>query len=264
MNTEKFTGKADVYAESRPSYAPEAIDYIFGISPRNAVFADIGAGTGIFTELLAKRGNEIYAVEPNGDMRGRLTALLSAYPNARVINGTAENTALADGSIDVAVCAQAFHWFDPESYRRECGRILRPGGKIIIVNNTDLYRNNAELDWRREFSAHDNTRLLREEKRKAFFNGYVLTAEFPNPIRYDREGFMAFMLSHSTAPSGDDPDYTRFVDSVNAIFDRESADGFLTKQFVTTVYASSRYASGAAPVEVRDTAYWRGRHTAPR
>jgi ribosomal protein S18 acetylase RimI-like enzyme len=39
---------------------------------------------------------------------------------------------------------------------------------------------------------------------------------------------------------------------VNAIFDRESADGFLTKKFVTTVYASSRYASGAAPFEVRE------------
>ena len=50
MNTELFTGKAKHYASTRPSYPLEAIDYICSLVPPNAVFADIGAGTGLFTD----------------------------------------------------------------------------------------------------------------------------------------------------------------------------------------------------------------------
>jgi len=240
MNTELFTGKADAYAKARPSYSPEAMDYIYRISPENAVFADIGAGTGKFSELIAARGSTIYAVEPNEDMRKQLAALLSEYPNASVINGTAETTALPDKCVDAAVCAQAFHWFDPVLYRAECSRILRPGGKVIIVYNTDNSRENKELEWYRELRADKHDREERDRNRKAFFGGYVLTAEFPNPCEYDRSGFIAFMLSHSHNPSADSPYFSRYIESVNAIFDRESAGGVLTKQFVTTVYTSSR------------------------
>ena len=77
MNTKKFTGKAQAYAYARPGYPNDAVDYIKTLAPAGAVFADIGAGTGKFTELLARQGHIIYAVEPNADMREQLAVTLA-------------------------------------------------------------------------------------------------------------------------------------------------------------------------------------------
>jgi 16S rRNA A1518/A1519 N6-dimethyltransferase RsmA/KsgA/DIM1 with predicted DNA glycosylase/AP lyase activity len=107
LNTEGFTGKAKAYAAARPGYPDEAINYICSLVPANAVFADIGAGTGKFTELIAQCGFEIYAVEPNADMREQLVVTLAQFPNAEIIIGTAEKSTLPDRSVDVITCAQA-------------------------------------------------------------------------------------------------------------------------------------------------------------
>ena len=72
MNTEAFTGRAQAYTKARPSYPNGAIDYIRSLVPADAVFADICAGTGKFTELLAKYDYNIFAIEPNDDMRAEL------------------------------------------------------------------------------------------------------------------------------------------------------------------------------------------------
>jgi len=68
MNTKLFSGKAQAYADARPGYPDAVLEYIKSIVPTNAVFSDIGAGTGKFTALLAKGGYTIYAVEPNNDI----------------------------------------------------------------------------------------------------------------------------------------------------------------------------------------------------
>ena len=57
MNTEQFTGRAEVYAKGRPDYSKAAIEAIVGLAPSGAVYANIGAGTGKFTVTLAERGS---------------------------------------------------------------------------------------------------------------------------------------------------------------------------------------------------------------
>ncbi len=62
-----FSEQADAYGRARPSYPAELIDALVahvGAKPGDAV-ADLGAGTGLFTELLAARGFCVTAVEPN-------------------------------------------------------------------------------------------------------------------------------------------------------------------------------------------------------
>ncbi|MCL2407110.1 MAG: hypothetical protein FWC95_04200 [Defluviitaleaceae bacterium] len=72
VNLEAFTNRAEAYAEARPGYPNEVMDYIRIIAPLNAVFADIGAGTGLLTTLIAQNGYKVFAVEPNADMREQL------------------------------------------------------------------------------------------------------------------------------------------------------------------------------------------------
>ena len=68
MNEQLFTGKSGYYEMSRPKVSQSAVDYLCSIVPPDAVFADIGAGTGKFTSLIAERDYAIYAVEPNSEM----------------------------------------------------------------------------------------------------------------------------------------------------------------------------------------------------
>jgi 16S rRNA A1518/A1519 N6-dimethyltransferase RsmA/KsgA/DIM1 with predicted DNA glycosylase/AP lyase activity len=84
MITEQFTGRAQAYVKARPGYPDEAMEYIYNLSPQGAVFADIGAGTGKFTELLARYENEIFAIEPNADMREQLVITLAPFPNTKI------------------------------------------------------------------------------------------------------------------------------------------------------------------------------------
>ena len=101
MNNEAFTGRAQAYTIARPGYPDEAIRYIRSLVPTDALFADIGAGTGKFTELIAMHGYSIFAVEPNDDMRAELVKTLAPFPNATIVEGTAENTTLSENSVDV-------------------------------------------------------------------------------------------------------------------------------------------------------------------
>ena len=114
MNEDKFTGLGELYAQFRPSYPEELIAYLFsfvGIGEED-VIADIGSGTGIFTKQMLEKGNTVYGVEPNADMRKIAEAALTDFKNFISVSATAENTTLPDHSIDVITVAQAFHWFD--------------------------------------------------------------------------------------------------------------------------------------------------------
>jgi SAM-dependent methyltransferase len=128
--THRFTDRTQDYVNHRPSYPTAAIDAILaGISPQTG--ADIGAGTGISTRLLADRGIQVWAVEPNAAM-GKSAI---AHPQITRWQGTAEQTGLANQSMDLVTAFQAFHWFEHAVAVPELHRILKPHGRLAIVWN---------------------------------------------------------------------------------------------------------------------------------
>lgn len=132
----RFSDRAAVYAKYRPSYPEKAIAIVLeGLGDASQlVAADIGAGTGISSRLLAQQGVRVIAIEPNSEMR----AAAIAHPLVEFCNGTAEETNLSDATVDLVTCFQAFHWFDPEPTLREFHRILKPQGRLAVVwNNRD-------------------------------------------------------------------------------------------------------------------------------
>ncbi|WP_425803353.1 methyltransferase domain-containing protein [Desulfitobacterium sp. Sab5] len=221
MNTELFTGKAEAYAKARPGYPDAAMDYICTLVPPKAVLADIGAGTGKFTMLLAKRGYPVFAVEPNADMQEQLSLTLLPYSNVKLIVGSAEATTLPDHSVDIITCAQALHWFNPDSFRAECFRIGKPGCLVITVYNN---------------TPGGSSITHSKQSTDAFYKSPTVR-EFPNPIFYMRESWLAYMTSHSRDPLPSDPGYAAHIDEMNAIFDRENVDGLLRRDVVTNVYS---------------------------
>lgn len=143
----RFCGRATEYAKYRPNYPNEAIALILAElgNPDTLVAADIGAGTGISSRLLADFGVRVLAIEPNFEMRQAATA------DSRIEwrEGTAEKTHLSPQSVDLVTAFQAFHWFNPEPCFAEFHRILKPSGRLAIVWN----HRNREDGFTQEYSA---------------------------------------------------------------------------------------------------------------
>jgi ubiquinone/menaquinone biosynthesis C-methylase UbiE len=222
MNTENFTGRAQAYTNARPGYPDETMEYIRKLVPADAVFADIGAGTGKFTALLARYGHKIFAVEPNADMREQLTITLASFPNTKIVNGSAEATTLPDHSIDVIICAQALNWFDIHEFRAECQRIGKPNPIVITLFN---YK-------------HDETHGISRYKKStdALYRNPIVR-EFLNPVFFTRDKWLLYFLSMAGIPQASDSGYEAHIAKMNEIFDRDNVDGLLCLDLVTKVYS---------------------------
>ncbi|MBG6181336.1 class I SAM-dependent methyltransferase [Arthrobacter sp. CAN_A1] len=118
------------YDSVRPGYPAESVDWVLAAGARSA--ADVGAGTGLFTAELVRRGLDVTAVDPSHDM---LDVLRTKLPLVTTVVGTAEATGLATASVQLVTIAQAWHWLDPAAATREAARILVPGGRLALLWN---------------------------------------------------------------------------------------------------------------------------------
>ena len=128
-----FTDQAEAYARARPGYPDAVVDALVshvGVAVDDPV-ADVGAGTGLFTRLLAARGLRVTAVEPNAAMREQA----APTPGVSWLEGTFEATGLDARSQRWVVAAQAFHWADPPRALPEMHRVLVPRGHLTLLWN---------------------------------------------------------------------------------------------------------------------------------
>lgn len=220
MSIDNFTGRAEAYAKGRPGYPKAAIERIVELAPSGSVFADIGAGTGKFTVTLAESGYSVFAIEPNVDMRGQLAVTLAPFPNAKIMDGIAEATTLPDHSVDIITVAHALHWFNLDAFRAECQRVVKPGGLVIAIYN--LTPGGEMIN-------------ISKQTTDAFFTKPA-TWEFPNPMDYTRDNWLAYIASQENYPLPTDPGYDKHIAAINAAFDRDSSDGLLHINRVTKVY----------------------------
>jgi SAM-dependent methyltransferase len=141
-----FGSEAAAYERGRPSYPPEAVDWL--LAPTDSFRAgevlDLGAGTGKLTTRLVERGLSVTAVDPIAEM---LDMLRGALPDTPALLGSAEQIPLPDNAVDAVLVAQAWHWFDPERATAEIIRVLRPGGRLGVLWNTRDERSG----WVRDF-----------------------------------------------------------------------------------------------------------------
>ena len=109
------------------------------------VVADIGSGTGICSRLFLENGNTGYGVESNYEMRQYSSISFQAYPGFHSMKGTVENTGLKEKSIDLVVCAQSFHWLNPDLSRKEFQRILSAQRYVVLIWNDKTKDRSASI-----------------------------------------------------------------------------------------------------------------------
>ena len=218
--TSRFADRASDYARFRPSYPAEAIDAALAGMPiaSGLVAADIGAGTGISSRLFAERGVRVLAVEPNAAMRE------SAEPHEGVtfVDGTAEATGLESASVDLVICAQAFHWFRPVEALAEFRRIVKPGGRLVfLVNERDhedpaMRAYNAAIKAAAERELSEGMRGAVDEALEAAGLA-VSPASFPSAQALSREGLVGRARSASYVPK-EGPRYERLLRDLDALW----------------------------------------------
>jgi SAM-dependent methyltransferase len=99
---------------------------------------DIGAGMGAGVVVAARRKATVVAVEPTTFLRRvlRVRRLLQRNrTRIEVVDGTAESLPVADGTIDAIWAVNTMHhWVDVGRGVAEIGRVLRPGGRVVLVD----------------------------------------------------------------------------------------------------------------------------------
>jgi SAM-dependent methyltransferase len=148
------------YDELRPSYAPEAVEWVAerGSLRGGSIVVDLAAGTGQLSRRFADSGVDLVAVEPAANMRAVLEERL---PAIRVVDGTAEGLPLPGGSADAVVVGNAFHHFERQTAFAEIHRVLRPGGVLALFWAWPLEEEQLSIP-----GCGRSTRLSRQRERR--------------------------------------------------------------------------------------------------
>jgi ubiquinone/menaquinone biosynthesis C-methylase UbiE len=244
-STQRFSDRVEHYIRYRPSYPLQVLETLraeCGLNP-NATIADVASGTGIFTRLLLDNGNRVCGVEPNREMREAAERWLAGYPGFKSVTGTAEDTTLADQSVDLVTAAQAAHWFDLPKARQEFARILKPGGWAVLLWNerctdtTPFLREYEELllqygtDY--ETVRHEHT----TDKIDDFFSPTPFEQRvFDMRQDFDYEQLEGRLLSSSYAPSEGHPQHETMLRELRQLFDKHQHKGRVGMDYLTRMY----------------------------
>ena len=121
----------DVFTPEANARLIDAFKRLTGL-PRGAKVADLGCGSGAFTEMLRREGYDAVGV----DISPKLVAVgKSKYPGLNLIEGDVEHLPFETGSYDGVLLSGLVHHFpDPRKCAAETSRILRPGGRFMAFD----------------------------------------------------------------------------------------------------------------------------------
>jgi SAM-dependent methyltransferase len=130
--SKRFGAQARDYDRYRPRYPESVFDDIMDVTHAavGAGVIEIGAGTGIATEPLVRRGLSVTAIEPAPEMASLARAKLR--DRALVFVGRFEDYS-APGLVQVVASFNAWHWVNPEIAVNRVADLLAPGGSLALV-----------------------------------------------------------------------------------------------------------------------------------
>ena len=137
--------RAAEYAAHRPEYPAALAGWLAGVAPARGCVWEAGCGSGQLSLSLAPHFDRVIAT----DATPAQLAHARAHAHVDYVAGTAEAAPIRDHVADLAVAAQAAHWFDLPRYWAEVRRVARPGAIVALI----AYGNAVIDDAINDFSA---------------------------------------------------------------------------------------------------------------
>ncbi len=189
-----FAGIAESWDQIRPSFDHPDVQAgaVGALVPPDLEVVDIGTGTGALLPLLAATGARVTAVDASAAMLTRARSLCEREGLLDVVFEQADIQELPfpDDKFDAAYCSMVLHHVArPERALREMTRIVKPGGKVVVMAFT---RHN--LTWLREELAHQWLGFSRDEM-SDFFARFGLRTD-----RYLERGLSQLAAARETLP----------------------------------------------------------------
>jgi ubiquinone/menaquinone biosynthesis C-methylase UbiE len=135
--TQMFFSTSHAWDEMRAEMIGTRTDLLalLGLLDEDLVVGDLGCGTGHVTEALAPCVARVIAVDESGPMLSAARERLRKRSNVDLRTGTVEDLPIADDELDVAILFLVAHFIaDPAALMQEVQRVLKPGGKLLLVD----------------------------------------------------------------------------------------------------------------------------------
>lgn len=101
----------------------------------DSAVADLGSGTGFYTDVVAPRAGTVYGVDVQPEMHAHYAAR-GVPENVTLVTAEVADLPFADGSLDAAFSTMTYHEFSGDVAMSELARVLRPGGSLVVVDWT--------------------------------------------------------------------------------------------------------------------------------
>jgi ArsR family transcriptional regulator len=176
----------DLFGERSPLVGMLAL-----VDPDSTV-ADLGCGTGSLTATIAPFVRRVIAVDASDSMLTAARRRLDGTANVDIRQGELEAVPIESAHVDAAVMSLVLHYIaEPAKALGEAARLLRPGGRLIVVDMTphdrDEYRQQMGHVWQ-GFSLEQMTDWLSAA-------GFERVRYTPLPVEPDANGPALFVAS---------------------------------------------------------------------
>lgn len=198
-----FGKTAQDYVTHRQGFPPELLTRLqqFGVALSGQKIVDLGTGTGTLARQFAQKGASVTGVDIASELIEQAKQL-DEQANVSIeyqLNG-ASSLSLPSLSQDVITAGQCWHWFDAPATTKECLRVLRPGGAMVICHFDwlPLAGNMVEMteslilqhnpDWSMAGGSGLYPRWLTDLRTAGFEN--IETFSFDQMVQYSHESWI--------------------------------------------------------------------------
>ncbi len=132
-----FEGAAAQWDKLRVELFGQQLDerILSAILAPDLVVADLGCGTGRLSEHLAPFAARVFAVDSSAAMADAAQARLDRWDNVELHRAPLQSLPIDDQQVDLALMVLVLHYVDaPQCVLTEVRRILKPGGRFVIVD----------------------------------------------------------------------------------------------------------------------------------